>query len=366
MSLYIHLQLQLMASSKELLIPMRLRLLLPLLLAGLAAFAMACSDDDDNSATGATGPMGTMAGRLFVASSVSPITSIAENIGGTKITLVGIVPEGTNSHTFEPPVSVVQTLVQADIIIINGLQLEEPLLNLAEANRKDGAVILQVGDMTIDPDEYKYDFSFPEDEGKPNPHLWPEPFLALAYAEHIKNAFVQADAANADYYEANYEAFEARINQLDEAIKTVVATIPEENRKLLTYHDSWAYFAERYGMTVIGAVQPSDFSEPSAREVAQLIDQVRDEQVPAVFGSEVFPSPVLEQIAREGGAEFVDELADDDLPGEPGEELHSYIGLMIQNMRIMAPALGGDASAMDNVDASLVFTDGPSNATYPQ
>jgi hypothetical protein len=85
-----------------------------------------------------------------------------------------------------------------------------------------------------------------------------------------------------------------------------------------------------------------------------------------VFGSEVFASPVLEQIASEGGAEFVDELRDDDLPGEPGDPLHSYLGLMVQNMRIMAPALGGDASAMDNVNTSLVFTDGPSSATYPQ
>src|SRR5207248_1118520 len=73
--------------------------------------------------------------------------------------------------------------------------------------------------------------------------------------------------------------------------------IPEQNRKLLTYHDSYAYFARRYGMTVLAAVQPSDFTEPSPREVADLIDQVKREQVPAIFGSEVFPSKVLEQIA---------------------------------------------------------------------
>ena len=342
---------------------MRLRFLPVLLVAALAVFLIACGDDDDDSdVTGATGADD----RLNVVSSVSPITSLAENIGGTKIRLEGIVPEGTNSHTFEPPVSVVRTLTEADIIIINGLQLEEPLLDLAEANKKADAIILQLGDLTIDPGQYKYDFSFPEDEGKPNPHLWPEPFLALAYAEHIKDALVEADPDNADYYEANYSALEARIDTLDEALQATVATIPEENRKLLTYHDSWAYFAERYGMTVIGAVQPSDFSEPSAREVGGLIDQIRAEQVPAVFGSEVFPSPVLQQIASEGGAEFVDELRDDDLPGAPGEALHSYLGLMVQNMRIMAPALGGNASAMDNVDTSFVFTDGESSATYPQ
>ena len=84
-------------------------------------------------------------------------------------------------------------------------------------------------------------------------------------------------------------------------IKDAVASVPPENRKLLTYHDSWAYWARQYGFTVIGAVQASDFSDPSPREVAALIDQICAEHVPAVFGSEVFPSPVLEQIARESG-----------------------------------------------------------------
>ena len=88
--------------------------------------------------------------------------------------------------------------------------------------------------------------------------------------------------------------------------------------------------------------------------------------MPAIFGSEVFPSDVLETIADESGAEYVDDLRDDDLPGEPGDELHSYLGLMVQNMRIMIPALGGDASAMDDVDTGPVFSDGESDADYPQ
>jgi ABC-type Zn uptake system ZnuABC Zn-binding protein ZnuA len=341
---------------------MPLRSLSALLLA-VAVISIACGGDgDDSTATGSTGTDH----RLHVVTSVSPITSLAENIGGTRIILQGIVPEGTNSHTYEPPFSVVRILADADVIIINGLQLEEPLLELAEANKKSDAVIVQVGDLTIAPDDYRYDFSFPASGGKPNPHLWPDPLLALEYAGQIHDALQSADPENAAYYDTNYATLRARLESLDAAIKTTVATIPEANRKLLTYHDSWAYFAARYGMTVIGAVQPSDFSEPSAREVADLIDQIKEEQVPAVFGSEVFASPVLEQIAAEGGAEFVDELRDDDLPGEPGDPLHSYLGLMVQNLRIMAPALGGHASAMDNVETGLVFTDGPSSATYPQ
>ena len=117
---------------------------------------------------------------------------------------------------------------------------------------------------------------------------------------------------------------------------------------------------------MIGAIQPSDFSEPSAGEVADLIDQIEEEDIPAIFGSEVFPSDVLETIADETGAEYVDDLRDDDLPGEPGDEEHSYIGLMVRNMEIMLPALGGDALAMADVETGLVFTDGESGAEYPQ
>jgi ABC-type Zn uptake system ZnuABC Zn-binding protein ZnuA len=342
--------------------PVRLAYPLASTLLAVALALSACADTDNGGGSGVQAPEGA----LRVLSTVSPITSIVENIGGTRIALEGLVPEGVNSHTYEPPVSVIRKIADADLIILNGLQLEEPTLELAEANRRDDAVILLLGDLAISPDEYKFDFSFPESEGMPNPHLWPNPRLTGTYARLVHDQLVALDPANADYYGANYDVLAARLDALDQAMAEATATVPEQNRRLLTYHDSWAYWAELYGFTVIGAIQPSDFAEPSAREVADLIDQVRDEEVPAIFGSEVFPSPVLEQIAAESGAQFIDDLRDDDLPGEPGDALHSYIGLMVENMRIMVPALGGDASALDALDPSPVFADGPSPAVYPQ
>jgi len=299
-------------------------------------------------------PADTGARKLAVVTTVSPITNIVYNIGGERISLTGIVPEGVNSHTFEPAPSDAQKLAQADLILVNGLGLEEPTLKLAEANKKADTEIILLGDQTITPEQYMFDFSFPKAAGSPNPHLWPNPRYALRYAELARDALSKRDPAGASYYAQNYDAFKARIDVLDAAIKATVASIPEQNRKLLTYHDSWAYFAPVYGMTVLGAIQPADFSEPSAQEVATLITQLRQEQVPAVFGSEVFPSPVLEQIAKEAGVQFVDELRDDDLPGAPGEATHSYIGLMTNNLKVMARALGGDPSLMDSVDPSNV------------
>src|SRR5207245_372849 len=119
-------------------------------------------------------------------------------------------------------------------------------------------------------------------------------------------------------------------------------------------HDSWAYFGQRYGMNVIGAIQPSDFSEPSPREVAALIDQVRAEGVPAIFGSEVYPSKVLEVIGRETGASYVDSLRDDELPGSPGAANHTYLGLMLEDMRTMFAALGGQVDMFDGIDPTPV------------
>ena len=290
--------------------------------------------------------------KLNVVTTVSPITNIVYNIGGDRINLTGIVPEGTNSHTFEPAPSDAQKLALADIIFMNGLKLEEPTLKLAEANKKAGAEISLLGEQTITPDQYVYDFSFPKEAGSPNPHLWPNPMYALKYAEIIRDALSQRDPGNADYYRKNYEAFQTRIEALDKAIQATINSIPEANRKLLTYHDSFAYFAPRYGMTIIGAIQPADFSEPSAKEVGALILQLKQEKVPAIFGSEVFPSPVLEQIAKETGVQYVDTLRDDDLPGKPGDRNHSYIGLMVEDVRTMATALGGNPALIASFDTS--------------
>lgn len=332
------------------------------LLAALLVFS-ACKNDKDGDAAGDDNGNRPSAEALRVLSTVSPITSIAENIGGTKIKLEGLVPEGVNSHTFEPPVSFVAKIADADLIILNGLQLEEPTLELAEANKQDDAVILLVGDNTITPEEYKFDFSFPESEGVPNPHLWPNPQLTATYAELIHGQLVELDPDNAGYYDANFEELQARLDALDQAMAEATQTVPQENRRLLTYHDSWAYWAELYGFTVVGAIQPSDFAEPSAGEVADLIDQINEEGIPAIFGSEVFPSPVLEQIGKEAGVEYVDVLRDDDLPGEPGDPEHSWVGLMRFDYVTMTEALGGDATALGAFAPRDVA---PDTAEYPQ
>jgi ABC-type Zn uptake system ZnuABC Zn-binding protein ZnuA len=325
----------------------------------IGAAAQAPSPDASAGAAQSLGWYDELTGEadmLDVATTVAPISSIVRNIGGTRIRLRGIVPDATNSHTFEPSPSDAATLSRADLIIVNGLHLEEPTLDLAEASKRPETPILLLGDDTITEDEWLFDFSFPESEGDPNPHLWMNVAYAREYARLIRDWFSEADPTNADYYTGNFDRFAAALDDLDARIREAVPTVPEEARKLLTYHDSWAYWAREYGFDVIGAVQASDFSDPSPQDVADLIDQLREEQVPAVFGSEVFPSTVLEQIARESGATFIDELRDDEPPGELRSPEHTYLGMLRKDMMIMLDALGGQGTA--------IFEDMPVEDTY--
>jgi ABC-type Zn uptake system ZnuABC Zn-binding protein ZnuA len=176
----------------------------------------------------------------------------------------------------------------------------------------------------------------------------------MRYAALARDELIGLDPKNKNSYETNSAQFIKKLEALDQAIKDSIQTIPPGQRRLLTYHDSWPYFARRYGFQVIGAVQPSDFADPSPREVIRLIEQIRKEKVPAVFGSEVFPSPVLEQIAREAKSRYIDKLRDDELPGKPGDPQHSYIGMMVENMTIMFEALGGSADALKKVEPAPV------------
>ena len=350
--------------------------------------------------------------RPRVVVSILPLASIVYNIGGDKIDLDAIMPPGADPHTFEPRPSDAVRLAQADLIFVNGMHLDETTLRLAEANLKDGAEIIELAVAVAAPDELLYgvehhhghaeeddhddddehghaeegghddddehghaeeddhddddehghaeedddddehghaeEDGHDDEEGEPDPHLLLDPHFALRYAEVIFASLAALDPENRDYYESNFNEYTARLLALDEAIKATTATIPESNRRLLTYHDSFGYFAIRYGYTVIGAIQPNDTSQPSAKEVAALIDQLREEGVPAIFGSILFPDDVIDQIASETGV-TVRSLLDDGLPGEPDDPDHTYIGMMVENMRTLASVLGGDPSLMDGV-----------------
>ena len=329
------------------------------LAAGVAALLLTgCSGPSDGAAADATAGQGG----LHVVTTVSPLTSIASAVGGDLVQVAGIVPEGTNSHTFEPPPSAAGLLSRADVIFVNGLQLEDPTVALAEANKKPDTHIVELGTTVLPESDYIYDFSFPKEDGKPNPHLWTDPVHAAAYAALIADTYIELDPAHAGEYQANLRDFVASTEALAAAIRADQTSVPG-GVKLVTYHDAYAYVARRFGWDVVGAIQPADFAEPTAREVARLVEQIESEDVSAIFGSEVFPSPVLAEIAAETGARYIDDLRDDDLPGVPGDPEHSWLGLMRFDYVTMFEGLGGTATALRALDTTA---SAPDSAEYPQ
>ena len=288
-----------------------------------------------------TGSPKVAAASLHVATTVAPLTDMVKQVGGDTLHVQGLVPEGVNSHTFQPAPGDVQYLAKADLVVLNGLHLEIPIEKLVRSSGKPGVIVVKLGEHTVSQAEWVFDASFPKTQGHPNPHLWLNVAYAMHYVTLIRDHLSALDRDNATVYHQNAASYLAQLAHLDRCIAAAMRTLEPHQRKLLTYHDSWPYFARRYGLTVVGAIQPAHFSEPSPREVARLIDQLRREKVPAVFGSEVFPSKVLHKIASEAGVRYVTTLRDDVLPGAPGETDHSYMGMMRHNVMTMLEALGG-------------------------
>ena len=301
--------------------------------------------------------------KVRIVSTVAPITSLVASIAGNgNVEINGIVPEGTNSHTYEPPPSAAAVVEKADVVFVNGLGLEDPTIDLV-ANVAPDATVCEISTAILPKNNWVFDFSFPEEGGKPNPHVWTNPPMVLNMITVIRDVLAAADPENMTMYDDNYVKMTQIITGLDKAMIEASATIPEESRKLLTYHDAYAYFALHFKYQVIGAIQPQSFEEPSTKDIADLIEQVKTEKVKAIFGSEVFPSPVLEQIGKEAGVRYVDVLRDDDLLGKPGDEEHSWADLMKFNYVTMVEALGGDASALEKFNTKSGI---PDNAKYAQ
>lgn len=335
------------------------------LLTALLLLAAACGNDTGGAASPAPGeqappqaPAGDPDGDgLVVVTTVAPITDLAQQVLGDCGQAQSLVTGG-DSHSFEPSTQDAILMGQADLFLANGLGLNEAAVALAEANLPEGAPIVKLAELALADDQvvrsdetHSHDGSaHTHGEEAPNPHAWMDVTHAIAYVGHIADALAAVDPAGEQTYRDNARAYTAELEALDAAIAEATATIPEDNRVLVSYHDSWAYYARRYGLRHVDAIQPSDYAEPSAAELRTVIDEIREHGVPVVFGASEFSSDALRTIAAETGATYVHDLSDDTFPGEPGDPEHSYIGMMLANARAITEGLGGDVGALDAVD----------------
>jgi zinc/manganese transport system substrate-binding protein len=293
------------------------------------------------------GLVSAAAAPLRVVTSIPPITDLVRQVGGDVIHLQTLVPTGVSSHTFQPTPGDVQYLTQADLVILNGLNLELAIEKLVRCCGNPKARLLRLADHTLSQEEWIFGFSFPKSQGNPNPHLWLNVDVAMRYAVLIREQLCALDPDHGEQYRGNAARTLGDLSRLDHCITAAVGTIPPQARTLVTYHDAWPYFAKRYGLNVLAVVQPANFAEPSAREVARIVDRLRQSNVPALFGSEIFSSKVAEKIAREAGVRYITPLYDEVLPGAPGEPQHSYYGMMQLNAATIVAGLGGDPAVFE-------------------
>lgn len=324
------------------------------------ALLAACGSDDDaaGSTVATTAAPAAVAAAFTVVVSDQPIADLVRQVAGPAVRVSSVVPIGADGHTYEPRPEDARLLAEAAVYIENGFNLNNVVTAFASVNYPSGTPHFVLSEAIPESEVIASDsaeeIAAHGHAHSYNAHFWPDPNYAIAYVNQIGEILSGFDPADAAGYASRAAAFVGQLQQMDAAFRTAIATIPEQNRKMVVYHDSWSYFGRRYGLPVIGAIQPTDFSEPSAAELRATIDEVKAAGVPAFFGSEVFPSDVLEVIEQESGAAYVADLSDDRLPGELGTPEHSYRGMMVANVRTIVTALGGDAAALDAIDLALL------------
>ena len=275
----------------------------------------------------APGPAASGAGdTLQVVATTTVFADMVANIAGDRASVRSIIPSGVGPEDYEPKPDDARALDGADLIVSNGLGLDDFLDGLIEANGSD-APRLVLGDgiptLTV--------------ENEANPHLWLDPSIVFThYVPAIEGKLTAIDPAGAATYRANAAAYAGQVEAMDADLKIEAGTIPAADRKLVTFHDAFPYFARHYGFELVGVILGSPGQEPSAGELAALIDTVKASGVKAVF-SEAQSSPALaETLAAETGAKVITTLYDDALGPAPAD---TYLGMMRWNMAKVVEAL---------------------------
>jgi ABC-type Zn uptake system ZnuABC Zn-binding protein ZnuA len=307
--------------------------------------AVACGDDDGDSASAGEG---AQQDRIAVVATTVQIEAITREVGGDRINLDGIVPAGADAHEFEPVASDLAAIDNADVILRHGAGLDEWLDDTLDAN-SDAPVITVTGGITFEEPALEHaDEEGEEAEGEEeghdeeglDPHVWHDPENVKVMTANIAAALAEADPENAATYQANADAYEAKLDATKAEVQAIIDEIPEENRKLVTNHDAFGYFARAFGLQIVGAVIPSSSTEaePSAQETAELLDTIEREGVKAIFAESSVNPALAETLARDAGITIVDDLYGDSL-GDPGSGAETVDGMLLTNARKIAAAL---------------------------
>jgi ABC-type Zn uptake system ZnuABC Zn-binding protein ZnuA len=303
--------------------PRRSRLALLLVLTGLLLATAGLS-----AACGGRGEQASPKAGPKVVTSIELFADLIRQVGGERAQVTALVPAGADPHTYEPVPSKVVDVSEADLVLINGVGLEETLMDVIKNNVRSGVPVVEMS--------AGLPLLEAGDQGTGNPHLWLNVRYAMHYVEAARDALIQVDPQGEPEYGANAQKYLAELETLDGQVQDSIASIPAERRKLITFHDAFPYLAQRYGLELVGVVIRSPGQEPSAGEVADLARTISAENVPAVFKEPQFNARVLELAAKDADVE-VCSLYSDAFQGE----VDSYVKLMQYNASELVRCLGG-------------------------
>lgn len=279
-----------------------------------------------------------------VIATTSVFADLAQLALGDNVTIETIIPAGVDVHTFEPSPADAQKLTGADLIVMNGLGLDEWALSLLEAAGKSEEDVLELGEGINESDAWVYLEGEEHDEeegeehseeeggehehGGTDPHIWLDPNGAAIYVNRIAARVTAELPERASEIESARDAGLAEIAALDEELRVGFAAVDASKRKIVTFHDAFGYFARTYEIEIVGVAIEAPGQEPSAKEIAALIDAIKAAGVTSVFSEVQFPSKILDQIAAETGATVLEDLFSDALGEAPA---NSYLGAMRAN-----------------------------------
>ena len=272
-------------------------------------------------------------GPITVVASTGILADLVRQIGGERVDARSLLPANADPHDFEPAPNDLVAVEDADLIVRHGLGLDTWLDRLLESAGGDAPVIVATdGVLTITSDEEGFV------EG--DPHVWFDPTRVATMVGTLTAALGKLDPEGAASYQSRSTIYQDDIGALDRAIKAAIETIPVERRKLVTSHDALGYYADHFGLTIVGTVIPSleTTTEPSARDTADLIDLIKREGVPAIFAENTASPRLVDELAKQAGVKVVDDLYSDNL-GKAGSGADTYLAMMRTDTILIVEAL---------------------------
>jgi|TARA_B100000315_G_scaffold241917_1_gene263300 ABC-type Zn uptake system ZnuABC Zn-binding protein ZnuA len=278
----------------------------------LLLLASACGSSQSNTTTDAD--------RLTVVTTTTLLADLVKNVGSDLVEVTALVPPGADVHSFQSTPADNVAVGRAALLVSNGGGLDQFLDQVIEGASSDDAVHILAAESLLELDD-------------DDPHFWQNPVFTVQYAEGIRDGLIAADPDNAADYRSNFQEYKDRLTELDFDIANTLDTIQTDRRHLITFHDAFSHFAERYGWQVTSLVG-SDASQVSPGPMVEILDRVREQGIPAVFAEPQFSSGLLEKAAEEAGVE-VGPIYSDVQDGD----VASYIDMMLFNAKSLARLL---------------------------